>query len=267
MSIDDPVAPETPSTARMYDYFLHGDNNFPIDRAAADQVIAKVGSTLTRDVVWENRRFLGRVVRHLASECGIRQFIDVGAGLPSGENTHQVAGRSTPDARVVYVDVDPVVAEHGRRLLSDEEAERIRLITADAREPRRILDHPDTQAVLDFTQPIALLFIAVFHFIVDEENPRGILDEFRSRVAPGSYLAISHLATDKAPAEEMARMEAIYRNASAPMVYRDGVDIQALFDGTELVSPGLVSVARWRPDGREDNQPTNRMYGGIGRIR
>jgi O-methyltransferase involved in polyketide biosynthesis len=258
MSIDDPIAPDTPSTARMYDYFLHGDNNFPIDRAAGDEVIRRVGQTLTRDVVWENRRFLGRAVHHLASECGVRQFIDVGAGLPSSENTHQVAGRSTPDARVVYVDVDPVVAEYGRQLLSDEEAERVRLITADIREPRRILDHPDTQAVLDFTQPIALLFIAVFHFIVDEEDPRGIVEEFRSRVVPGSYLAISHLAT---------KMEAIYRNASAPMVYRDSADIEALFAGTDIVAPGLVPVARWRPDGREDDQPTNRMYGAVGRIR
>lgn len=267
MAIEESIAPDTPSTARMYDYFLHGDNNFPIDQAAADEVIRRVGRTLTHDVVWENRRFLGRVVRHLAAERGIRQFIDVGAGLPSSENTHQVAAHSVPDARVVYADIDPVVADYGRELLTDEESERVRLITADVREPEKILDHPETVEVLDFTKPIALLFIAVLHFIVDEENPGGIVARFRSRLVPGSYLAISHLASDESPAAEIANLEDVYRTASAPMVHRHSTEIEALLAGTDIVAPGLVPVARWRPVGPPENTPTNRMYGAVGRVR
>lgn len=255
---------ERPSPARMYDYFLHGTNNYPVDRAAAEAVIGRVGQTLTRDVVWENRRFLGRVVRYLAAECGIRQFIDVGAGLPSQENTHQVAQRAVTAPRVIYVDNDPAVAEHGTRLLTAQERANTAILTADLRDPAAILDHPDTKALIDFTEPVAVLFVAVFHFVRDSEDPASIIRAFRDRMAPGSYLALSHLAVEGSPAEERALMEESYRNATAPMVYRSTTAIRELFDGFILVPPGLVPTGRWRPD-EADATSTERMYAGVGR--
>jgi hypothetical protein len=252
-----------PSPARMYDYFLHGESNFPVDRQAGDLVIDKVGKTLTTDVVWENRRFLGRVVDYLANQCGVRQFIDVGAGLPSMENTHQVARRSVPDARVVYVDNDPAVATHGETLLAGDEA-NVRILTADMRAPSAILDHPDSQGLIDFSEPVAILLIAVLHFIKDSEDPRGIVDEFRSRMAPGSYLVISHLAADQSPAHEMALMEGIYRNTTASMNYRTIAEITSFFQGLDIVPPGIVPVGQWHADGRHGDS-VNRMYGGVAR--
>ncbi|XVV01004.1 SAM-dependent methyltransferase [Actinosynnema sp. CA-248983] len=265
MANDDHLALDRPSPARMYDYFLHGDNNFEIDRAAAEQVIARVGERLTRDVVWENRNFLGRVVRHLAEDCGITQFIDVGAGLPSQENTHQVARRAVPDARVVYVDNDPIVAVHGQALLSDEDRKRTRIITADLREPLAILDHPETKEVIDFAKPVAVLLIAVFHFVKDSERPGELVAAFRERMAPGSYLALSHLSTHDSPPEERVKMEDSYKNATAPMVFRDLPEIEKLFDGFTLTAPGLVPVGRWQP-GVEEGESVRRMYGGVARL-
>ena len=249
-----------PSPARMYDYFLHGDNNFPVDRAAGDQVIARVGEMLTRDVVWENRKFLGRAVDALA-RAGVTQFIDVGAGLPSQENTHQVAQRVRPDASVVYVDVDPVVAEYGATLIDDPST--VRTVTADVRDPRSILEHPDTRAVIDFDRPVAVLLVAVLHFVTDEEDPAGIVSAFRDATVPGSALALSHLTTAGSPPEERARMEEVYRNATAPMVFRDPDDIAALFDGYAMEAPGLVPTGAWRLEPR--TPPTGRMLGAVAR--
>lgn len=265
MSIDDDMTLDRPSPARMYDYFLHGDNNFEIDRTAAEQVIAKVGESLTRDVVWENRDFLGRVVRHLAEDRGISQFIDVGAGLPSQENTHQVARRSVPGARVVYVDSDPIVAAQGQSLLSEDDRKITRILTADLRDPRAILDHPETREVIDFSQPVAVLLVAVLHFIRDSERPNELVAAFRERMAPGSYLALSHLSTHDSPQEERAKMEDSYRNATAPMVFRDLPDIENLFAGFTLTEPGLVPVGRWHP-GAEHGETVRRMYGGVARL-
>jgi O-methyltransferase involved in polyketide biosynthesis len=259
---EDAVAAEKPSPARMYDYFLHGDNNFPVDRAAGDAVISQVGEVLTKDVVWENRGFLGRVVHHLAAEHGVRQYIDVGAGLPSMENTHQIARRSIPDARVVYVDNDPVVASHGRTLLSDEERRTTRLLTADLRDPLSIVDNPELTGLIDFSEPVALLCVAVFHFVTDEDDPHGILRTFRERLAPGSYLALSHLNADESPDEEQATMRAIYRNATSPMVFRTRAEIEGLFTGCTLVPPGLVPTGHWHREG----DTTRRMYGALGRL-
>ncbi|ADJ47302.1 hypothetical protein AMES_5477 [Amycolatopsis mediterranei S699] len=261
MAIDEANPAEKPSPARMYDYFLHGDNNFAVDRAAGDAVIGQVGELLTKDVVWENRNFLGRVVQHLAAEHGIRQYIDIGAGLPSQENTHQVARRSVPDARVVYVDNDPVVATQGATLLSDEEKRITSLLTADLRDPASILEHPGLTGLIDFDEPVALLCVAVFHFITDDDDPDGILRAFRDRMVPGSYLALSHLNADEAPDEERAKMEAIYRNATSPMVFRSFGEIEKLFTGFELESPGLVPTGLWHRSG----DTNRRMYGALGR--
>jgi hypothetical protein len=253
-----------PSPARMYDYFLHGDSNFPVDRQAGDLVISKVGKTLTSDVVWENRRFLGRVVDYLANRCGIRQFIDVGAGLPSMENTHQVAQRSIPGARVVYVDNDPAVAAYGQALLADGGGANVRILTADVREPAAILGHPDTRQLIDFSEPVAILLIAVLHFITPGENPNAIVEAFRSHMAAGSYLAVSHLATDQSPAAERTMMERIYENATASMNYRTSAEITNFFQGLDIMPPGVVPVGQWYPEGCHGDS-TNRMYGGVAR--
>ena len=264
MSIDDlSLDTSTPTPARMYDYFLHGKDNFPVDRAAADSIIEKLGKTVTSAVVWENRHFLGRVVRYLASECGIDQFIDVGAGLPSQDNTHTVAQRAIPDARVVYVDYDPVVAAHGQALL-DGQGGQTKIITADLRQPEAILDHPDTLDLIDFSRPVAVLFIAVFHFIRHSDRPQDVVAAFRERMAPGSYVAISHLTTDSPSAEERQLMVDTYANTAAPIVYRSREEIEALFDGFELVPPGQVRPGLWHPDGR-NGAPTERLYGAVGR--
>lgn len=256
-------SPDVPSPARMYDYFLNGTSSFPVDRAAGDEVMRKVGRDLTHKVVWENRHFLGRVVRHLVSECGIRQFIDVGAGLPSSGNTHEVAQRVSPGTRVVYVDNDPVVATHGRALLTGSGPENTRIVTADLREPATVLDHPDTTALIDFSQPVAILFMAVLHFVRDEENPGRIVRAFGEQMAAGSYLALSHVTSDAASSEERASMEDSYDRAAAPMIFRDRAGILRLFDGFELVPPGLVAPGRWRPD-RDGAELSHRLYGGVG---
>ncbi|WP_431867682.1 SAM-dependent methyltransferase [Nocardiopsis eucommiae] len=261
---DGVFSPERPSPARMYDYFLHGTDNFPVDRAAADQVIERLGSTLTRSVVWENRNFLGRVVRHLAAEHGIRQFIDVGAGLPSVDNTHQAAHGIDPEARVLYVDNDPIVASHGERLLAGSEG-RARILTADLRDPDSILDSPVTRELIDLSQPVGLLFIAVFHFIRPEEDPHGLIDRFRSRLAPGSFVALSHLSTGESPEQEQRLMTETYRNSPAPMIYRTPEEIGSLFDGFELLSPGLVAPGLWRPDSGT-GESTRRFLSAVGRV-
>jgi hypothetical protein len=259
---EDAVTAEKPSPARMYDYFLHGDNNFPVDRAAGDAVISRVGEVLTKDVVWENRGFLGRVVHHLAAEHGVRQYIDIGAGLPSMDNTHQIARRSIPDARVVYVDNDPVVAAHGRTLLSPDEQRTTRLLTADLRDPSSILDSPELTGLIDFSAPVALLCVAVFHFVTDEDDPHGILRTFRERLAPGSFLALSHLNADESPEAEQDTMRAIYRGATSPIVFRTRTEIERLFTGFALQPPGLVPTGLWRREG----DTNRRMSGGLGRL-
>lgn len=262
---DEVFSPNRPSPARMYDYFLHGTDNFPVDRAAADRVIERLGSTLTRSVVWENRRFLGRVVRHLAAEHGIRQFIDVGAGLPSVDNTHQAAHSVDPQARVLYVDNDPVVAAHGEKLLEGAGG-RARTLTADLRDPASILDSPVTRELIDLDQPVALLFVAVFHFIRPDEDPQGLMGRYRERLAPGSFTALSHLCTAHSPDDERKLMTDTYKNSPAPMVYRTTDEIAALLDGFELLSPGLVPPGQWRPEpGQEES--TRRFLSAVGRVR
>lgn len=270
---EDPESPRTrtappvdlnvnrPTPARMYDYFLGGKDNFDADRDAGDNVIAALGDVVTSDVVWENRHFLRRVVRHLA-ERGVTQFVDVGAGLPSMDNTHQVAQRVAPDARVVYVDYDPIVLAHGRALLADNPNTVV--VTADMREPRSIIEHPDVRGLIDFERPVAILFVAVFHFIRETEDPAGIIAAFRERLAPGSYLVISHLTSDGPPVDQRRVCEDTYKNATSPMVFRSHAEITALFDGLDMEDPGhLVRPWKWHTD--DSPQRTEWLYAGIGR--
>ncbi|OHV42950.1 hypothetical protein BCD48_29640 [Pseudofrankia sp. BMG5.36] len=245
----------------MYDYFLGGKDNFEVDREAAAKVDAALGRTVTYDVVWENRRFLQRATRWLAS-AGIDQFLDIGTGLPTQGNVHEIAKQVIPAPHVVYVDNDPIVLAHGRALLASDHTTKI--ITADARDPAGILTHPDATALLDFSRPVAVLLVALFHFIQDTEDPAGLLAQFLDAVPSGSYLVLSHLTTDGPPAEGVARTEAAYRNATSPMTFRPRATIASFFDDLDLVEPGLVRPWQWHP-GDDESPRTEWLYGGVAR--
>lgn len=264
MTIDDlarfPLGVATP--ARMYDEALHGKDHFDIDRVANARLYSGIGESTVRSTALENRRFLGRAVKYLASECGVRQFLDIGSGLPTMRNTHEIAQETDPAARVVYVDSDPIVAVHGRALLAGEGT---RIVTADMREPEAILDHPDTLDLIDFSEPVAVLFVAVFHFITPDDGPDRIAAAFRDRSAPGSYVAISHLTSDGIPPEEQRSWEKAFEDATAPMVFRTENEIRSLFDGYELLDPGLVRPWSWHPDS-EGSPKTTSLYAGVGRL-
>ncbi|WP_018501876.1 SAM-dependent methyltransferase [Parafrankia discariae] len=252
---------DRPTPARMYDYFLGGKDNFEVDREAAAAVDAALGKTVTFDIVWENRRFLQRVTRWLAN-AGVDQFLDIGTGLPTQGNVHEIAQQVNPDAHVVYVDNDPIVLAHGRALLATNKTTTI--ITADAREPAGILAHPDTNALIDFSRPVAVLAVALFHFITDEENPAGLLAKFMDAVPSGSYLALSHLTTDGPPAEGVARTEAAYEKATSPIVFRPRIAIESFFSGLDLVEPGIVRPWQWHP-GDDGSPETDWLFAGVAR--
>ena len=244
--------------ARMYDYYLGGKDNFPADRRAADELLAVAPQT--RVGAHENRAFLQRAVRFLAAEAGIRQFLDIGTGLPTQGNVHEVAQSIAPESRVVYVDNDPIVHAHANALLRDRHTASI---LADLRDPEAILGHPDTRRLIDFDQPMAILLLAVLHFIRDQEDPAGIVARLRAAMAPGSYLVVSHGTGDLYPREIGDQAKRTYDRASAPLVLRTRVEIAALLDGLELVDPGMVQMSLWR--GGDDLPSSRGLFGGVGR--
>jgi S-adenosyl methyltransferase len=259
-----------PNPARIYDYFLGGKDNFPADREVADQLAAI--APVAQEVVEDNRAFLRRAVRQLAREAGIRQFIDLGSGLPTQGNVHEIAQEIAPDARVVYVDNDAMVVTHSRALLAGDNTVAIQ---ADLREPDRILEHPDVRELIDFDRPIALLLVAILHFIPDGEDPSGIVARYRDALPGGSYLAISHGTRDipertDMSVEEMAemgeRVERLYQLTTASLVTRTRAQVERFFDGFELLDPGVVEIQRWRPDEGDSRLPGG-FYGGVGRKR
>src|ERR1700735_84732 len=181
------IDPATPSPARMYDYVLGGTHNFPADRQAAERVRAQ--SPDLEDAAWVNRAFHQRAARWMAAECGIRQFIDIGSGLPTLANTHDIVQEIAPQARVVYVDIDPMVRAYAAELLADDGTTAV--VTADVRDPDRVLDDPELRALIDFAQPAGLLLTAVLHFVADSSDPWGLVARYAAALAPGSYLALS----------------------------------------------------------------------------
>jgi S-adenosyl methyltransferase len=249
-----------PHPARIYDYLLGGKQNFDADRNVA-QHISEAMPVIPR-LARANRAFLGRAVRY-AAEQGVKQFLDIGAGLPAAGNTHEVVQSVQPDASVVYVDNDPLVTVHGRALLADEA--RTRVFEGDLRDPKAILTHPDVTALIDFGRPVALLIVAVLHFFPDAYDPAGVLATLTENLVPGSYLVISHAGSDLMSADQEG-ME-IYQTASEGAL-RDRAEITAFFEGFDLVEPGLVRVPEWRPT---EELPTDIdqywMYGGVGRKR
>ena len=243
-SLASAIDTSVPHPARMYDYFLGGRDNYEVDRYAAEQVIAVVPEV--RDMARENRAFLGRAVRFLA-EQGIRQFLDIGTGIPGPGNTGDVARAVEPDARVVYVDNDPIVLVHANALLAGHDPQRTTVIQADLRDPDAILGHPATNSVLNFAEPIAILLVAVLHFIMDDEDPVGIVDRLKQVMVPGSYLVVSHGTSDIDP-ERAAEAVRTYNQGGARIIARTGEQIRRFFEGLEPVDPGLVQLPLWRPD-------------------
>jgi O-methyltransferase involved in polyketide biosynthesis len=252
--------PRVPNVARVYDYMLGGKDNFEADRELAAQLLANAPTSAW--IARQNRGFLARAVRYCA-EQGIRQFLDVGSGLPTMDNVHEVAHRVSPDARVVYVDNDPVAVVHAQALLAKRPG--VVAIEADLRHPEQVLELARSAGQLDFSQPVAVLMGAILHFIPGAQEPARILGTFTAAMAPGSYLLLSHATHDAQP-EEAGRATAIYRQASSPLITRTREEIASLFAGLPLVDPGLVYTVQWRPDHLPPGPPEAAgLYAGVAR--
>jgi hypothetical protein len=249
-----------PSAARMYDYYLGGSHNFAADRDAASKVLALFPDGPL--IAQANRAFLHRSVQYFLDQ-GIRQFLDLGSGIPTAGNVHEVA----PDATVVYVDMDPIAVAHSQALLAGND--RADIVEADIRHPAHVLDSPITRRMLDFDQPIGLLMVAVLHFIADAEDPATLVAEFRDALPAGSGLALAQMTFDERP-EEMARLTGIYQNSSNPTTFRSRAQIQTFLRGWDVVEPGLTWVVNWRPEWPDDvdgNPAWCANYGAVGRKR
>jgi hypothetical protein len=252
----------TPSPARIYDYYLGGKDNFPADRQAAELALSVVPDG--RAVARANRRFMVRAVRYLARN-GIKQFIDLGTGIPTSPNVHEVAREITSDARVVYVDNDPVVTIHNRALLANNN-DGVAALHGDIRYPLEIAKSRTLRRVIDLAQPVAVLFIAVLHFLTNGEDPCNSVCTFRDLMPAGGYLVVSHITSDGTDPAVMAAIRDAYSKASAPAVFRSRSEIRQFFAGFDLVSPGLVEVSEWRGNNRPPTiLPALRFLGGVGR--
>ncbi|MGW0810179.1 SAM-dependent methyltransferase [Nonomuraea sp. NPDC002799] len=254
------VNPNIPHSARVYDYWLGGKDNFEADRRVAEETMTAVPGV--RESARNNRAFLGRAVRHL-TRLGIRQFLDLGTGIPSQGNTHEVAQAEAPESRVVYVDNDPIVMTHARALLSSSPEGRTAYIEADARDPRGILQHPDVLATLDFSRPIALVMVALLMHIADEDDPAGLVKTYTDALPEGSFLVLSHLTLDFLPKETADAYMSATGGQAMHRTPRTGAQIGGYFEGFELIEPGLVAVSAWRDTPLFDDAATW-MYAGVG---
>ena len=253
--------------SRMYDYLLGGTNNFAVDRAAAEEANADApgGMDAARAGTRANRAFLGRAVRHLA-DIGIRQFLDIGAGIPHGSHVHEIAQKVAPPARVVYVDNDPIVLAHSHALLHGTEEGASDFVSGDLCDPDAVLR--DAAATLDLSRPTAILLVAVLHFVPDERNPWAIVRRLCESVPRGSYLALSHGTIDADPAALTALTRRLSERSRERFVWRRHDEVLRFFDGLDLLEPGLVPVNRWRPD-PEGARPAAydvAIHGGVARI-
>ena len=256
---DDPIGIRYPNTARIWNYQLGGKDNFAIDREASEAANAMVqgmGVPDGADSARESRHLLQRMVDYMLRQ-GVRQFLDLGSGLPNMANTHQIAHRVAPEARVVYVDMDPLVSSHAAALMAGPDVITLR---ADVREPAQVLADPQVRRLLDFEEPVGIMFMCVLHCLWDTEDPWHVVRQFRDAVVPGSYLALTHMTDEAHPeaAEGLFRMtQELHWNT--PLVSRSQADIARYFDGFSLVEPGLVTPGQWRPD--LDNPLRTRMSG------
>ena len=265
------VDPTRPSVARVYDYFLGGKDNFAIDRMVSEKALE-----ITPDARYAgraNRAFLRRAVRYMVVEAGIRQFIDLGSGLPTRGNVHEIAERHAPDVKVIYVDSDPMVLVHGRALL--ENATTATVIQADIVNPREILEHPDVTSRIDFSQPIGLLMFAILHHLRDNEDPGGVAAVLREPLVSGSHIAISHFrdpgAAHPDASENAKKVEKLFNETLGTGRWLQHDEIVSYFGDTELLPPGLVPLQEWRPDDEDEPVQQTDTYhtfvGGVSRVR
>ena len=253
------IDPSVAHIARIQDYWLGGKDHFEADRIAGDEAIAQLPDMVAS--VRNTRAFLGRTVRFLARERGIRQFLDVGTGIPTAANTHEVAQRVAPASRIVYVDNDPMVLAHARALLTSSAEGKCAYIDADIRDPQNILD--TAAEVLDFTRPVGVVLMAVLQFVPDDDDPYGLVRRLMAAMPAGSYLVISHPAADL-QAAAMAGMATRLNQLMAQRVKpRTKAEVTAFFDGLDLVEPGVIRCPEWRPDRPEDAAGKSTMWGGV----
>ncbi|WP_433228719.1 SAM-dependent methyltransferase [Micromonospora sp. CA-248260] len=259
----DDIDVERPSVARMYDYYLGGSHNFAADRVAARAMVDAVPDAPL--MAQANRAFLRRVVQHLI-DAGIRQFLDIGSGIPTVGNVHEIAQRAVPDARVVYVDVDPVAVAHSQEILAGNRNATV--VREDLRRPEAILRHPEVTRLIDFSQPVAVLVVAVLHFIPHADHPEETLRTLRAALAPGSHLVLSQAGEDGRRRAERVEAERVYRRTDNPLCIRSRAELTAFFDGFTLVDPGVVWVPQWRPETPESAEDAERagFLGGVGRL-
>ncbi|MFJ9369778.1 SAM-dependent methyltransferase [Nocardia sp. NPDC101769] len=265
-SAADRVDTTKPHPARRYDYWLGGKDNFPADRESADAV-SEAFPTVQLSAV-ENRNFLRRAVAYLTGEAGVRQFLDIGTGLPTAGNVHEIAQGIAPESRIVYVDNDPIVLVHARDLLNSSPEGRTAYLDADLRDPQHILTHPDLLATIDLSAPVALMVVAVAHFMTDELRPYELVRQLTDALAPGSYLVMSHATNDYLDEHDLARSAEANARSGVPFQLRSSAEFAKFFDGFTLTPPGITAVTLWRP---EEYRPHPRpeavaMLGAVGRI-
>ena len=248
----------TAHIARVYDYWLGGKDHFAADRAAGDEALEAFPGLISS--VRANRAFLARTVRYLAGEAGIRQFLDIGTGIPSPNNTHEVAQSIVPGARVVYVDNDPMVLAHARAMLRSDPLGETAYIDADLRDTGEILDQ--AASVIDFSEPVAVMLVAVLHLIRDEDQPGEIIRKLMATAPAGSSLTISHVPNDMHAGQMSAMSDRLNRLLSQPSTYRSRAEVTAFFDGLELVPPGVVPVQEWHST-PEEAAAVAAMWGGV----
>ena len=252
-----------PQSARVYDYWLGGKDHFPADRALGDAIAEALPTIRTQ--VRAQRAFLGRAVRYLTRDAGVRQFLDIGTGIPTAGNVHDVAQAIAPESRVLYVDNDPIVLVHARALMGGAAAGQVAFIQADLREPEAILADPAMERTLDLARPVGLVLVGIMHHLRDDDDPRRIVATLVDALAPGSYLVLSQSTPDFDPAA-MAALAAASEQGGIANVPRSLADTEPFFAGLELVEPGLVPMATWRPDpGAEQDPRSVYAYGGVAR--
>ncbi len=262
ITVESRFNPDTPHSARVYNYWLGGKDHFDADRCAAEEVIRHRPEVVAG--ARANRAFLARVVRYLAAECGIRQFLDIGTGLPAPASTHEVAQLVARDSRIVYVDNDPLVLVYARALLTGSREGACGYVDADVRDTGTILEQ--AARILDFSKPVAVLLLAILHLIPDTDSPAAIAARLARGLAPSSYVAISHMTADFAPDEVTAAASAYNVLAPIPVTARTHTEVTALFGSLPLVAPGVVPITEWRPNAPvQPAQPAD-LYAGLARI-
>ncbi|MCF3962432.1 SAM-dependent methyltransferase [Streptomyces fuscigenes] len=254
----DEIDTSKPHPARIYDYLLGGKNNYELDRAAGDRLAGAAPEV--RAGVRANRAFLGRAVRHVVG-TGVRQILDIGTGLPTSPTVQEIAREVATGVRIAYVDNDPIVNTYADALLAGSDGTGV--VVGDLRDPAALVEHPDVRRVVDFDEPVALLLVAVLHFLTEADDPRRVVATLRDALAPGSFLVLSHATGDFADRREA---QAVYDNASASLNLRTKAEVERFFDGFELLEPGLSEVPFWRPDAPPPTAPGEiGFYGGVAR--